>query len=73
MKCYACGHEGDDFLNIRQIGVNNYLITGEVKEPEIYLKIMICPVCGNLQVDLSSIKTKVIRGLWDKESEDSHE
>ncbi len=69
MKCCACGHEGGNFIQVRQVGVNNYKITGEIKEPEIYYKLNICPACGNLQVDLESIKTKKIMGLWDKEGD----
>ena len=69
MQCVTCNHEGEDFIKIRQVGVNNYLVTGEIKEPEIYFKIYICPACGNLQVDLRTILTKVVKGLWDKEDE----
>lgn len=66
MKCYACGHESSDFIQIRQVGVNNFLITGEIKEPEIYFKMHICPVCGNLLADPNSIKTKIVKRTWDE-------
>jgi hypothetical protein len=63
-KCVACMYEGDDFIKIRQVGVNNYVINGEIKEPEIYFKILICPLCGNLQVDKDTIQTKIVTGIW---------
>ena len=64
MMCGACMHVGDDFIQVRQVGVNNYHINGELKEPEIYFILHICPVCGVVQVDLRTIKTKVVKGIW---------
>jgi hypothetical protein len=64
MTCPACKHEGDDFIIVHQIGVNNYLKSGAINEKEIYFDICICPVCGILLTDIKTILIKESYSLW---------
>ena len=65
MICSGCKHEGEDFIRVHTSGVNNYIRNVGVRELEIYFDILICPECGNIQVDVKTIKTKSVQGLWD--------
>jgi len=67
MICCACKHEGDDFIRMYQVGVNNYVRSKEVNEPQVSFDILICTECGNLQADVNTVKTKLIKSIWDCE------
>jgi hypothetical protein len=50
---------------MHQIGVNNYLKTEGMHEPEIMFDILICPSCGSIKADVKTIRITESMQVWD--------